>query len=280
MSSSSFSRYFAELLGTFLLVLAICGSVVIAGPDIGALGVALTAGFTWMALIYALGPVSGAHLNPAITIGSVLAGRLPQGEAVPYIVMQILGGILGAGALYFIASGKAGFNINDGFALNGFESRSPDGYNAMSCAITEGVFTGLLVFTALTTTTKGFEKGFKGLVLGGLLLAIHLITLPITGTSVNFARSLGVAIFAGGEAMTQLWLFAAAQFAGTFVGLVFFKKIYEEEDLKTDWSNTLDINEHLKSQADKKTAATKKPTVVKSTSKAAPKKKAAAARRK
>jgi aquaporin Z len=194
--------------------------------------------------------------------------------------MQVLGGILGAGTLYFIATGKSGFNINDGFALNGFGSRSPDGYNILSCAITEGVFTALLVFTALSTTTKNFENSFKGLVLGGLLIAIHLITIPVTGTSVNFARSLGVAIFAGGEAMTQLWLFAAAQFAGTFVGFTFFKKIHEEDEFESELGNDFANKEQthkIRSSSARASSKTSKPTAVKS---ATAKRKVAASRRK
>lgn len=228
MKPTPFSRYFAELMGTLLLVLCIGGSVVLAGPEVGALGIALTAGLTLMALVYALGSVSGAHLNPAVTIGFVATGKLDQSEAVPYIVMQLLGGILGAGALYFIATGKAGFNINEGFALNGFGAYSPDGFNMISCGVTEALFTGLLVFVALATTNKGFDKAAAGWALGGTLLVIHLVTLPVTGTSVNFARSLGTAVFAGGEALKQLWLFAAAQFIGAFAGMTCYRQVFGE----------------------------------------------------
>lgn len=210
MSSNSVQRYLSECLGTCLLVVIGCGSAVLAGGDIGFVGVSLSFGFVLLLLAYCLGSVSGCHLNPAVTLCLALNKKLPSNEVIGYIAAQCLGAIIGGFIIYIIATGKAGFDIHKGFALNGFAEHSPKGYSMIACMLTEVIMTTLLLFVILFTTHSKFPSQFTGIVIGITLASIHLVSIPITNTSVNFARSLGVAVFHGGWAVEQLWLFATA----------------------------------------------------------------------
>lgn len=208
----------AEFLGTLWLVLGGCGSAVIAAkfPEvgIGLLGVALAFGLTIVSMAYAVGHISGAHFNPAVTLGIVAAGRLGRSEAVGYIIAQVLGGIAGAFILYLIASGQAGFSTAAGFAANGFGAHSPGGYSLAACFVSEFVMTFFFLLVILGVTTRRAPAGFAPLAIGLCLTLIHLVSIPVTNTSVNPARSTGPALFVGGWALAQLWLFWIAPIAG------------------------------------------------------------------
>lgn len=219
MKCSPLSRYLAELIGTLILVLMGCGSAVLAGSDIGFVGVSLTFGLTLLLLAYAIGPISGCHVNPAVTLCLFFDGKIAASEAPGYIISQLIGGVIGAWILYLIASGIPGFDISKGFALNGFGEHSPHQFSMISCLITEITMTSLLLFVVLATTKSYFSSGFGGLTVGLTLAAIHLVSIPVTNTSVNFARSFGPAVFHGGWALEQLWLFAIAQFIAVIVAL-------------------------------------------------------------
>jgi aquaporin Z len=225
---SSFSKYFAEMIGTLMLVLIGCGSAVLTGHEIGPLGISLTFGLTLMALTYAIGPVSGCHVNPAITIGLALRKRFDTKLIIPYIFFQLVGGIIGGYLLYIIASGQTGF-VADVFAANGFGDHSPNHYNLIACAITETVITALLVFVTLSTISSGFAKGFGGLAIGVTFIVIYLFAIPVTNGSANFARSLGVAAFASKWAVEQLGLFALTGLAGAILGSFIHYLIYSDE---------------------------------------------------
>ena len=211
-------KYFAEFFGTFWLVLGGCGSAVISAafPEvgIGLLGVALAFGLTVLTMVYAIGHISGCHLNPAVTVGLWAGGRIKASDVLPYIVSQVLGGIAGAGILYLIASGQAGFDISGGLASNGYGEHSPGGYSLLSGFISEVVMTFFFLFVILGTTHENAPKGFAGIAIGLTLTLIHLISIPVTNTSVNPARSTGPAIFVGGWALSQLWLFWVAPIIG------------------------------------------------------------------
>jgi aquaporin Z len=219
MTTNPVSRYLAELIGTCILVLIGCGTAVLAGGDVGFVGVSLAFGSALLVLVYCLGPISGCHLNPAVTLCLALTRKFPAGNVLGYIASQCLGAILGGFIIYMIATGKAGFDVQQGFALNGFGEYSPKGYTMMACLITEVVMTALLLFVILSTTHASFSTGFAGIAIGFTLTAIHLMSIPVTNTSVNFARSLGVAIFHGGWALEQLWLFAVAQVIAVFLAM-------------------------------------------------------------
>ena len=211
-------KLFAEFLGTFWLVLGGCGSAVLAAafPDlgIGFVGVSLAFGLTVLTGAYALGPVSGAHFNPAVTIGLWAGGRFPAGQIVPYIAAQVVGAVAAAGTLYVIASGKAGFDLAGGFASNGFGEHSPGGYSFAAAVVTEVVMTFMFLVVILGATHQRAPVGFAGLAIGLALTLIHLISIPVTNTSVNPARSTGPAVFVGGWALAQLWVFWVAPIAG------------------------------------------------------------------
>ncbi len=211
-------KYVAELLGTMWLVLGGCGSAVIAaafpGLGIGLLGVSLAFGLTVLTMAYAFGHISGAHFNPAVTVGLAVAGRHPVTEVVPYIVAQCFGAIIGAGILFFIASGSDAFNIANGFAANGFGAHSPGGYSLTSGLLIEAILTFGFVMVILGATSKTSPAGFAPMAIGLCLTLIHLISIPVTNTSVNPARSLGPAVFAGDWAIEQLWMFWTAPFVG------------------------------------------------------------------
>jgi aquaporin Z len=223
------NKYLAESLGTGLLVLIGCGSAVLAGSHIGFTGVALAFGFALLLLVYWLGPISGCHLNPAVTLTLAFSKKLPAHEIVPYIVAQIVGGIVGAYVLLHIAQGQAHFSVHaTGFACNGFGDHSPGGYSEVSCLITEAAMTLILLLAVLSTTRKKFPSDVAGIFLGTTLAAIHLVSIPVTNTSVNMARSIGVALMHGGWALHQLWLFAVAQLIAVVLAVVIFQALEEK----------------------------------------------------
>lgn len=224
-------KLLAEGIGTAWLVLGGCGSAVLAAafPDvgIGLLGVALAFGLTVVTMAYAIGPISGCHLNPAVTVGLMMAGKHPRSEVIPYILAQMIGGIIGAGILYLIATGKTDASIG-GFATNGYGEHSPGNYSVFAGFITEFIATAFFIFVILGSTDKLAPSGFAPLSIGLCLTLIHLFTIPVTNTSVNPARSLGPALFVGGIALKQLWLFWLAPIMGSVVGSYFYKYIYSE----------------------------------------------------
>jgi aquaporin Z len=211
-------RATAEFIGTFWLVFGGCGSAVLAAkfPEtgIGFLGVALAFGLTVLTMVYAFGHISGGHFNPAITIGMYTARRAPAADLAPYIIAQLLGAIAGAGVLYIIASGKPGFSLADGFASNGYAEHSPGGYSLLACLVAEVVLTFMFLMIILGVTDRRAPQGFAALTIGLALTLIHLISIPVTNASVNPARSTGPALFVGGWAMSQLWLFWVAPLIG------------------------------------------------------------------
>ena len=217
-------QYGAEFLGTFWLVLGGCGSAVLdaAFPalGIGFLGVAFAFGLTVLTMAYAIGHISGCHLNPAVSIGLWAGGRFPANKLLPYIIAQCLVGIVAGGVLYLIVSGKADFTTIGNFASNGYGEHSPGGYSLLAALVTEVVMTMMFLFIILSVTHKNAPNGFAGLAIGLSLTLIHLISIPVTNTSVNPARSLGVAIYAGDWALGQLWLFWVAPIAGALLGVL------------------------------------------------------------
>jgi len=214
-------RLAAEFIGTGWLVLGGCGSAVLAASypalGIGFVGVALAFGLTVLTMAYAIGHVSGCHLNPAVSVGLWAGGRFPAADLIPYILAQVLGAVAGAGVLYVIASGHAGFDASAGFASNGYGEHSPGGYSLPACLVTEVVLTFGFLFVILGSTHGSAPKGFAPIAIGLCLTLIHLISIPVTNTSVNPARSLGPALFAGGWALKQLWLFWVAPLAGALI---------------------------------------------------------------
>jgi aquaporin Z len=208
-------RVLAELMGTFWLVFGGCGSAVLAGSVIGAHGVALAFGLTVVTMAYAIGHISGCHLNPAVTIGLIVGKRFPAKDAVPYILAQIAGALIAAGVLYLIASGKTGFDAKaSGFATNGFEAHSPAGYSLVAALVTEVVLTFMFLMIIQGATDSRAPAGFAPIAIGLALTLIHLIGIPVDNLSVNPARSTGPAVFVGGYALEQLWLFWVAPIAG------------------------------------------------------------------
>jgi aquaporin Z len=226
-------QYGAEFLGTFWLVLGGCGSAVLAaafpGLGIGFHGVALAFGLTVLTMAYAIGPISGCHLNPAVSFGLWASGRFPVNKLMPYIAAQLVGAVAAAGVLYLIASGAPGFDVNGGFASNGYGVHSPGGYSLLSALVAEVVMTMFFMLIILGATDKRAPAGFAPIAIGLALTLIHLITIPVTNTSVNPARSTGVALFAGDWAVSQLWLFWVAPMAGALLGAVLYRLIATEE---------------------------------------------------
>lgn len=217
----------AEFIGTFWLVLGGCGSAVLAAsfPElgIGFVGVSLAFGLTVLTMAYAIGHISGCHLNPAVSLGLWTNGRFSTSELLPYIIAQVLGGIAGAFILYIIASGKAGFDITSGFASNGYAEHSPNGYSLISVLVAEVVMTFIFLLVILGSTDKRAPSGFAPIAIGLALTLIHLITIPVSNTSVNPARSTAVAIFEGTWAMDQLWLFWVAPIIGAILAGIVYK---------------------------------------------------------
>lgn len=231
-------KYLAEFIGTFWLVLGGCGSAVLAAafPDvgIGLLGVSLAFGLTVMTMAYAIGHISGCHLNPAVTVGLWAGGRFPAKEVAPYILAQVVGGIVGAGALYLIATGKAGFDVAGGFASNGFGDHSPGGYGMVAALVAEVVMTMMFILIIMGATDKRAPAGFAPIAIGLGLTLIHLISIPVTNTSVNPARSTAVAIFVGDWAVAQLWLFWVAPIVGGALGAVIYRFIATSDEEKAE----------------------------------------------
>ena len=227
-------KYGAEFFGTFWLVLGGCGSAVLAAAfpnvGIGLLGVALAFGLTVLTMAFAIGHISGCHLNPAVSRGLWAGGRFPAKELLPYIVAQVLGGIVAGGVLYFIASGKAGFDLSAGFASNGYGAHSPGGYGLLAALVTEVVMTMMFLIVILGATDKRAPQGFAPIAIGLCLTLIHLISIPVTNTSVNPARSTGVAVFVCDWAISQLWLFWVAPIIGCMIGAAIYRFIGSEEN--------------------------------------------------
>ena len=224
-------KYFAELIGTAALVLIGCGSAVIAGPHISYTGIAFAFGLTVLALVYAIGPISGCHVNPAITIAMWVAKKINGKDAISYIIFQCLGAIFGAGILWLIARGLPGYTLAaNGLGQNGYGAHSPGGYNLLSCFIAEAVLTGLFLFVIFGATHKDAPKGFAGIAIGFTLVLIHLVGIPITGTSVNPARSLGPAVIVRGDAIIQVWLFIVAPIIGAVIAALVWKYCFEGKD--------------------------------------------------
>ncbi len=220
-------KYGAEFFGTFWLVLGGCGSAVLAaafpGLGIGFAGVALAFGLTVLTMAFAIGHISGCHLNPAVSIGLWAGGRFPAKDLGPYIVAQVLGAIAAGGVLLAIAGGKPGFDVAGGFASNGFGAHSPGGYSLLAALVCEVVLTAMFLIVIMGATDKRAPQGFAPIAIGLCLTLIHLISIPVTNTSVNPARSTGVAVFVGGWAVAQLWLFWVAPIAGGVLGATVYR---------------------------------------------------------
>lgn len=225
-------KFGAEFLGTFWLVLGGCGSAVLAAAfpnvGIGLLGVSLAFGLTLLTMAFAIGHISGCHINPAVSFGLWAGGRFSSKELVPYIVAQVFGGICAGAVLYFIASGKAGFDVSAGFASNGYGAHSPGGYSLGAALVTEVVMTAMFLLVIHGATDKRAPQGFAPIAIGLCLTLIHLISIPVTNTSVNPARSTGVAVFVGGWAIQQLWLFWVAPIIGGVLGGLVYRWLGEE----------------------------------------------------
>jgi aquaporin Z len=227
-------RYGAEFFGTFWLVLGGCGSAVLAAAfpnvGIGLLGVSLAFGLTVVTMAYAVGHISGGHFNPAVSVGLWAGNRFPGAQLLPYVVAQVLGGIAAGAVLYLIASGKPGFELAAGFAANGYAEHSPGGYSLLAALVCEVVMTAMFLLVIMGTTDKRAPQGFAPLAIGLCLTLIHLISIPVTNTSVNPARSTGVAIYVGGWALAQLWLFWVAPIVGGVLGATIYRYIGDPQD--------------------------------------------------
>jgi len=225
-------RYAAELFGTFWLVLGGCGSAVLAAafPDvgIGLLGVSLAFGLTVLTMAYAIGHISGCHLNPAVSVGLCVGGRFPAKDLLPYVIAQVLGACVAAAVLFMIASGKPGFDASTGFASNGFGEHSPGGYSLQAALLCEIVMTMFFLIVILGATDKRAPAGMAPVAIGFCLVLIHLVSIPVTNTSVNPARSTGVALFQGSWALQQLWLFWVAPIVGAVLGALAYRFFGEE----------------------------------------------------
>jgi aquaporin Z len=229
-------RAAAEFIGTFWLVLGGCGSAVLAAAfpqvGIGLHGVSLAFGLTVLTMAYGIGHISGCHLNPAVSVGLVAGKRFPASELLPYIVAQVLGAIAGAAVLYVIASGKSGFSLSGGFASNGYAEHSPGGYSLVAALVTEIVMTFMFLMIILGSTDKRAPQGFAPIAIGLGLTLIHLISIPVTNTSVNPARSTGPAVFVGGWALAQLWLFWVAPIVGAALAGVVYNLFAADDNPK------------------------------------------------
>ena len=227
-------RLAAECFGTFWLVLGGCGSAVLAAavPEVGIgyLGVALAFGLTVLTMAFAIGHISGCHLNPAVSLGLWAGGRFSARDLLPYIAAQVVGGVVAGGILYLIASGKAGFDVTAGFASNGYGAHSPGGYSLMAALVCEIVMTMMFLIVIMGATDRRAPQGFAPIAIGLCLTLIHLISIPVTNTSVNPARSTGVAVFAGDWAVSQLWLFWLAPIVGGILGAVIYRAFAGSEE--------------------------------------------------
>lgn len=228
------NKYIAEMFGTFWLVLGGCGSAVLAAgfPDvgIGLLGVALAFGLTVLTMAFAIGHISGCHLNPAVTVGLWVGGRFSAKDVIPYIVFQVIGGVIAAAILYVIASGQASFDVAaSGFAANGFSDHSPGGYSLTAALVSEVVMTAMFLLVIMGATDDRAPQGFAPIAIGLCLTLIHLISIPVTNTSVNPARSTAVALFVGDWAISQLWLFWLAPIVGGALGALIYRSLLAEQ---------------------------------------------------
>lgn len=232
MTTSLLRRLVAEFIGTFWLVLGGCGTAVLAAgfphTGVGFVGVALAFGLTLLTMAYAIGHISGCHINPAVTVGLCAGGRFPSSEVISYIIAQVLGGIFAAGILLVIAGGTEGFSLSAGFAANGYAAHSPGGYSLLSCLVCEVVMTLVFLFVIMGATDKRVPAGFAPIPIGLVLTLIHLISIPVTNTSVNPARSTGPAVFVGGWALGQLWLFWLAPIVGGALGGLLYRSLTSE----------------------------------------------------
>jgi aquaporin Z len=235
-------RASAEFIGTFWLVFGGCGSAVLAAAfpnvGIGLLGVSAAFGLTVLTMAYAIGHISGCHLNPAVSVGLVVGKRFSASDLPAYVVAQVLGGIAGAGVLYVIASGKAGFDVAAGLASNGYAEHSPGGYSLVACGVAEVVLTAMFLMIILGATDKRAPQGFAPIAIGLGLTLIHLIGIPVTNLSVNPARSTGPAIFVGGWALQQLWLFWVAPIVGAAIGGIVYPMLSQEVLSQEDAAKT------------------------------------------
>ena len=222
-------KYVAELIGTLFLVLIGCGSAVIAGQQVGFLGISFAFGLTVLVMVYAIGPITGCHINPAITVAMLVAKKIGSRDAVGYIIAQCLGATIGAAILLLMASGKEGYAVAaNGLGQNGYGMFSPHQYSLGACFIAEVVLTFLFLFVIFGATHASAPKGFAGIAIGLTLVLIHIVGIPITGTSVNPARSLGPALLVGGEALAQLWLFIAAPLIGGILAALVWKTGFDK----------------------------------------------------
>ena len=230
MGMNDMRKYVAELVGTAALVFMGCGSAVIAGQRIGYLGISFAFGLTVLAMVYAIGNISGCHINPAITVAMLVTGKIKSKDAVAYIIAQCVGAIIGAGILLIVARGLPTYSTAiSGLGQNGYGSKSPGGYSMLASFIAEIVLTALFLFVIFGSTSKSAPQGFAGISIGLTLVLIHIVGIPITGTSVNPARSLGPAVFVQGEALTQLWLFWAAPIIGAIIAALAWKFLFEQK---------------------------------------------------
>jgi aquaporin Z len=230
-------RLAAELIGTFWLVLGGCGSAVLAAAfpnlGIGFAGVALAFGLTLLTMAFAIGGISGCHINPAVTVGLWAARRFNGRDVIPYIVAQVVGGIIAGGVLYLIASGQAGFTTANGFASNGYAEHSPGHFSLLACAVCEVVMTLMFIFIIAASTDKRVVAGFAPIPIGLALTLIHLVSIPVTNTSVNPARSTAVAVYVGGWAVAQLWLFWVAPIVGGAIGGALYNALFASDERET-----------------------------------------------
>jgi aquaporin Z len=230
IESEDLKKYLAEMFGTLALVLVGCGSAVIAGQYIGFLGISFAFGLTVLVMVYTIGHISGCHINPAITIAMLISGKIKSRDAWFYVVFQCFGAIIGAGILLAIALGLPGYSIaENGLGQNGYADYSPGGYALLACFIAEVVLTALFLFVIFGSTSKKAPEGFAGVSIGFSLAIIHIVAIPITGTSVNPARSLGPALLVGGEALGQLWLFWVAPIIGGLLAAFGWKYILDQD---------------------------------------------------
>jgi aquaporin Z len=220
-------KYWAELIGTLFLVLIGCGSAVIAGGKVGFLGIAFAFGLTVLVMVYAIGNISGCHINPAITVAMLVAGKIKGKDAIFYIIFQCVGAIIGAAILLAIANGLSDYSLAvNGLGQNGYGAHSPGGYSLVACLIAEIVLTALFLFVIFGSTSEKAPKGFAGVAIGLALVLIHIFGIPVTGTSVNPARSLGPAVFVGGAALSQLWLFIVAPIVGGIIAALLWRYVF------------------------------------------------------
>lgn len=227
MEYGSGRKFVAEFLGTFALVLVGCGSAVIAGDKVGFLGISFAFGLTVLAMVYAIGHISGCHINPAISVAMLVAGKMKLKDTILYVIAQCIGAIAGAAVLYWIASGLPGYA--GGLGQNGFDAGSPGGYPLGSALVFEVVFTALFLLVIFGATSKGAPAGFAGIPIGLTLVLIHIVGIPVTGTSVNPARSLGPALLVGGQALSQLWVFIVAPLVGGILAALIWRFLLERK---------------------------------------------------